>query len=290
MTGEIFALLSAGFYGIAGVSITRGRATARGDNGVFLSVLFTAFLALMVWVYLAAPIGPELYSRNGLKGVVLFVSSGVFATALGRNLMYRSTELLGAVNASLLRRLIPVLSVPSAMLLLGESPDTWVLLGGALILFGVFIYLNPDFEGMQSLAKNGLMFGIGSAVCYALAYSQRRLALEFYPDPVLGTFIGAVAGIAWIFFSGWHAGKLDHLLRDMGPWHRVTAVALSLGQLLQFFALQATSVPRVATIGSLDVFISAALAGWVLRSEQIRLGRFLVAAITAMIGTVVIFM
>ena len=290
MTGEIFALLSAGFYGIAGVAITKGRETARGDNGVFLSVLFTAFLTCMVWMYFAAPIRPELYSRDGLKGIVLFVLSGVFATALGRNLMYRSTELLGAVNASLLRRLIPVLSVPSAMLVLGEAPDIWVLLGGALILFGVFFYLNPDFEGMRSLAGNGLMFGVGSAMCYALAYSQRRLGLEFCPDPVLGTFIGAVAGAAWIFFLGWHAGKLDRLLRDIGAWHWAAAFALSLGQLLQFFALQAASVPRVATIGSLDVFFSAVLAGWVLRSEQIRPGRFLFAAITAMIGTVVIFM
>ena len=289
MTGEIFALLSAGLYGIAGVAITKGHATARGDNGVFLSVLFTAFLTLVVWACFAAPVRPELYSRDGLKGVVLFALSGVFATALGRNLMYRSTELLGAVNASLLRRLIPVLSVPSAMLILGEPPDVWVLLGGALILFGVFFYLNPGFQGMQSMAGTGLMFGVGSATCYALAYSQRRLGLEFCPDPVLGTFIGAVAGAAWIFVIGWHAGKLDHLLRDMGRWHWVTAVALSLGQLLQFFALQAASVPRVAAIGSLDVLFSALLAGWVLRSEQVRLGRFLIAAITAMIGTVVIF-
>lgn len=289
MTGEIFALLSAGFYGIAGVAITKGRETARGDNGVFLSVLFTAFLTLVVWACFAAPVRPELYSRDGLKGVVLFVLSGVFATALGRNLMYRSTELLGAVNASLLRRLIPVLSVPSAMLILGEAPDVWVLLGGALILFGVFFYLDPGFQGMQSMAGNGLMFGVGSATCYALAYSQRRLGLEFCPDPVLGTFIGAVAGAAWIFFLGWHAGKLDRLLRDIGAWHWAAAFALSLGQLLQFFALQAASVPRVATIGSLDVFFSAVLAGWVLRSEQIRPGRFLFAAITAMIGTVIIF-
>ena len=289
MTGEIFALLSAGLYGIAGVAITKGHATARGDNGVFLSVLFTAFLTLVVWACFAEPVRPELYSRDGLKGVVLFVLSGVFATALGRNLMYRSTELLGAVNASLLRRLIPVLSVPSAMLILGEAPDVWVLLGGALILFGVFFYLNPGFQGMQSMAGTGLMFGVGSATCYALAYSQRRLGLEFCPDPVLGTFIGAVAGAAWIFFLGWHAGKLDRLLRDIGAWHWAAAFALSLGQLLQFFALQAASVPRVAAIGSLDVLFSALLAGWVLRSEQVRLGRFLIAAITAMIGTVVIF-
>ena len=288
MTGEIFALLSAGFYGIAGVAIAEGRATARGDNGVFLSVLFTALLTLAVWVCFAAPARPELYSRDGLKGVVLFVLSGVFATALGRNLMYRSTELLGAVSAGLLRRLVPVLSVPSAMLILGEAPDVWVLLGGALILFGVFFYLDPGFGEMRSLAGKGLMFGVGSATCYALAYSQRRLGLEFCPDPVLGTFIGAVAAAAWILFLSWHGGKLDRLLRDIGPWHWAAAAALSLGQLLQFFALQAASVPRVAAIGSLDVFFSAVLAGWVLRSERIRTGRLLAAATAAMIGTIII--
>ena len=39
MTGEAFAVLAALAYGVAGVAIVQGRPMARGDNGVFLSVL-----------------------------------------------------------------------------------------------------------------------------------------------------------------------------------------------------------------------------------------------------------
>ena len=50
-----------------------------------------------------------------------------------------------------------------------------------------------------------------------------------------------------------------HLTSDRTPAHWRTAIALSAGQLLQFFALKFTSVATVAILGSLEVLFSAAL-------------------------------
>lgn len=45
MTGEGFALLAALGYGLASVTIIKGKAAAQGDNGVFLSVVVTAVVS-----------------------------------------------------------------------------------------------------------------------------------------------------------------------------------------------------------------------------------------------------
>ena len=54
MPGEVLALLAALAYGAAGLSIVMGKAGARGDNGVFLSVLVTAAVLSVVAFPMAA--------------------------------------------------------------------------------------------------------------------------------------------------------------------------------------------------------------------------------------------
>ena len=50
MTGEEFALLAALSYGLAGVTIVKGKAMAQGDNSVFLSVVVTAVASGLLWL------------------------------------------------------------------------------------------------------------------------------------------------------------------------------------------------------------------------------------------------
>lgn len=55
------------------------------------------------------------------------------------------------------------------------------------------------------------------------------------------------------------AAGLRHATCDHGPWHWITALALSAGQTLQFLALKSTAVSVVAVLGTLEVFFSAGL-------------------------------
>lgn len=50
MSASDFALLAALSHGAAGVTIVKGEQSARGDNGVFLSVLATVALAARLWL------------------------------------------------------------------------------------------------------------------------------------------------------------------------------------------------------------------------------------------------
>ncbi|PVA05461.1 DMT family transporter [Thalassorhabdomicrobium marinisediminis] len=289
MIGELYALLAALAYGAAGVAIQRGRATARGDNGVFLSVLVTAALTFSIWALWGRVPLDALLAPDTAPAIGLFVAAGLLSTVLGRTWMFRATERTGPVTASLLRRLTPVFGLPLAFVMLSELPDGATLAGAALVLAGVMIYLPPRALRTGTLSRIGLAFGVGSAGAYALAYTLRSAALEPLPDAALGTCIGALAGLVWIVATAslrrGRKGRLTALVVDHGPWHLLAALALSLGQFLQFLALQTTTVVSVATLGTLEVVFAALLLAALTGQRPAQLPRLIGAGAVALAGT-----
>ena len=294
MIGEVLALLGAGAYGLAGLSILRGQVTARGDNGVFLSVVVTAALSFLLWLVAGRVPLRVVIGGGGLPSLGFFALAGLASIVLGRMTMYRATVALGAVRASLLRRLTPVFAILFAVVLLGEVPRATTLLGGAIILGGVLIYLAPATGGARSRPPppGGLAIGTASALFYALSFILRRMGLDGVPDAALGTCLGALAGGVWMLAAAaLRPGRgIRALTLDRGPWHWLAAGALSVGQILQFFALQSASVAVVAILGALEVVFTALLILLFQPSEPVARGRFLLAAALAMAGTAVLML
>ena len=292
MIGEALALLGAGAYGLAGLSILRGQATARGDNGVFLSVVVTAALSCLLWLVAGRVPLRAVLTGGGLPSLGIFALAGLASIVLGRMTMYRATVALGAVRASLLRRLTPVFAILFAVVLLGEVPRASTLLGGAVILGGVLLYLAPSKAGSRPLPPWGLAIGGASALFYALSYILRRMGLDGVPDAALGTCLGALTGGVWMMAAAaLRPGRgVRALILDRGPWHWLTAAALSVGQILQFFALQSASVAAVSILGALEVVFTALLIVLFQPSEPVARGRFLLAAALALTGTAVLML
>lgn len=292
MSGEFLAILAALAYGLAGVSIVRGKAAARGDNGVFLSVVLTAILSCFLWLGWGTVKLAELLNPDGFTAIAIFALAGIFSNVLGRQSMYRATEHIGAVQAGLLRRLTPLFALPCAFLILNELPGSPTLLGGALILVGVLVYMRfPSATGTSGL-RAGLILGTLSPLAYALAYTFRGLGLDQMPDAAFGSCVGAVVAAAWFlaiivirkgFQSGWHFITVDRSAR-----HLQTALALTTGQLLQFFALKTTTVVSVSVLGTLEVLFSALIILLFTKCEPIAIKRLLIASLLAMVGTALV--
>lgn len=294
MTGQTLAVLAALAYGLAGVFIVRGKATARGDNGVFLSVILTAGLSCILWLGWGKVALSDLLASDGLSALAIFALAGLLANGLGRQSMYRATEKVGAVLTGLLRRLIPLFAIPCAFLILDERPDLATLSGGGLVLVGVLVYMRLPAARAASGATAGLVLGTFSALAYALAYTLRSLGLETVPDAALGAFVGALVGAASLLAfavigKGAHGG-MRFLTVDHGIRHWLTALTLSLGQLLQFFALKTASVVSVAVLGTLEVLFSALIILLFTRCETVAMTRLLIASLFAMAGTALLFL
>ncbi len=293
MTGEFFALLSAACYGTASVTIGKAKETAVGDNGVFLSIIVTCGLTLILWLMWGSVSFSQVWTYDSLPGLGAFALAGFFSTVLGRTAMYRATERIGAVKASLFRRAIPVFALPSALVLLGEWPNLNELIGGAFIVLGALSYQMLPRRDPVFPDRIGDLIGIGSAVLYALAYVLRRIGLEHIADPLFGTLAGALLGLVWVvastYFSKNTKAGLGSYLSDRGPWHWVTALALGTGQTFQFFALSAAPVSTVAILGALDVFFAAALISLIARKQSYDGRSLILSAGIALVGSVIFF-
>ncbi|NUH63891.1 DMT family transporter [Sulfitobacter sp. S0837] len=289
MSGELYALLAALAYGFAGVAITKGRATARGDNGLFLSVIATALLSGLIWV-LWGTVSVRAMSADSLRPMALFALAGLMATVFGRLFMFKATERTGPVIAGLLRRLTPVFGLLLGYLFLSEWPGEVTLAGAAIVTGAVLVYLRPASLNEASFSRIGLAFGVGSAAAYAFAYTLRSAALESLPDAAFGTFVGALVGgfcilAAALLRQG--QAPLRTLLVDRGRWHLLTAAALSSGQFLQFLALKTASVVTVATLGTLEVFFAAMILRWMTGARPANLWRLVTAGSAALVGTAI---
>lgn len=277
-------------YALAGVAISKGKAHAKGDNGVYLSCIVTAVLAAVLWAGGGIERPPLDQAQTLGFAMAAFALAGVFSTVLGRIAMYRSTEVLGAVAAGLVRRLTPLFAVVFGWLLLRDTPSRTELIGGALILGGVLLYLARPVV----ISRRGLLIGIGSAACYALAYSLRGVGLESLPDPALGALIGALVGCIWFpceaILHQDRARRLSRLIADRTRWHWVSALALGGGQVMQFYALQTVNVAVVAVLGSLDVLFTLGFALLLGVAGSVALFRLIPALGLAILGSAILFL
>ena len=293
MSGEFYALLAAIANGVAGVAIVRGKASAKGDNGVFLSVLITLLISYILWMGWGTSSLDTIFAPENIGALAVFAAAGFFSTVLGRITLYRATEQIGAVSTIVLRRLTPVFALPLGFLLVGELPDLTTISGSLLVILAVIIYLAPDKYWFLEFRTNGFLLGIASAIFYAVAYTLRSLGLDTVPDAAFGAFIGALIGCLWFVLragiSHSPAQRLKALCVDHNRWHMVTAISMSTGQILQFFALKTASVFSVTTIGTLEVFFSAVLGIWLTRTPINRASIFFAAGILSMAGTALMF-
>lgn len=289
MTGEGFALLAALAYGLAGVTITKGKSTARGDNGVFLSVVLTAAVSGVLWLGWGQVTFAALATVGAVEPVAVFIAAGLFSMVLGRTTMYRATEQIGPVAASLLRRLTPVIALPIGIMFLAEVPGPQTYLGAGLVIAAVMIYIGKPAQDPGEFTRLGWLLGVGSAGFYAVSYVLRSHGLDQLPDAALGTFIGAIAGMTYmtgVAIIGTNPMvRLRNLFMDHGPWHWLTAFTLSAGQISQFFALKSASVVVVATLGSLEVFFTAILGAFLIGGPALCARRIWLPAGVAVAGT-----
>lgn len=301
--GELLALISAACYGFSAVAISKNAEAGGTANGAYLSVVLTAALAGGLWLVMGRPLPPAggpLY-----QGLLFSALAGVLANVFGRVVMFRATELLGAVEIGILRRLIPVFAALFAVVFLSERITAAMGLGFALIFAAVAIVIAtapPDTRSAATPARarsrapgdlrRGRLLGAASSASYAGSYVSRKFALQGLPDPLMGTFIGAVTGLlcagAIALVSPRGRSDLRALLRRPSRWETVAAASVSAGQIVLFFALNHADVTVVAILGSVEIFVAAWLSALLLKTEHRPGPGFAVASLLALAGTAII--
>jgi len=301
--GEALAASSAILFSLSNVTIALGtrKTQGKGANGALLSVFISAGLAACMWPFIGLPLDSFPDAPERMSAMGWFIVAGILATFLGRDLLYKSIQGLGVVQAAAVKRLNPFFSTLLALVVLGEviSPKA----GGGIALialsFGLIIResLMRANRNTGPVDKDGprlvdYLFGPGSALAYAFAYIARKFGLLHVADPVLGTLVGAVAGIACYYIAGIFSRRYRSsalgVFSTANRWQVMAGVFMSLGQMAQFGSLQFAEVSRVVMITSSEIFISIFLSVYVFRLEKTPSTTTFVAAIAAMFGVMLI--
>lgn len=296
LLGQILAVLSAASFALSNnfVSLTR---RSGGDRGVLFSVLVTMVMSGLLWAVLEAPARDWTAAREHWGAVGWFALSGVFAMVFGRSLVFESIRRLGVTRSTAVKRLDPFFSVALAAILLSEPIYGEDLAGMAAIAAAFGLLMRESLPGRRAFDTNSppapyYLFGVFSALAYALANVVRKVALVDLSMPAFGTFVSAVTGFACFgilaLASERYRAHFRSLFSGLDRWVVSSAVMVSIGQILLFAAFSYESVSTVVMIVSMEIFISIFLSVLIFRSERIPGLPALSAAGLAMVGVVLV--
>ena len=299
---DIIALLAATCWAGANTCIARGSSHQGGENGAFLSILLTAFIAGVVWLIGGGTDGQALNT----DGLAWFVAAGALTIFVGRVFFHSSVQYMGAVRSSSVKRLVPLFSVVLGVVCLGESLNLSALVGMALIFagFGVLVWeskqkITPHHPGdaayqgpTRQTLRMGMVYGVVSAGAYATGNMSRKFGLLHIPEPAFGAMLGALVGailfLASAVFLQSYREAVKNTLQKPNPWLLSAGILASAGQLLYFVAIDWSSLSRATLIVSMDVFLTI-LVALVFFQKREAVNRYAVAAAAlGVLGTGVI--
>ena len=295
MIGEGLAFVSALCFAFGSIAIVKSRPATRSDNGLLLSIVLTGLFALAAWLFFGRPL-PAKGGSEWWPAIGWFAAAGIFSTVWGRMTLYRSVQLAGVVRATTIRRLTPFFSALFAWVLLGEMLSPIATLGlAALAASFALLYIDnrkPD-DGMlskESISK-GCFLALLCALTYAASYVFRSGGLAGVPDPFFGAFIGAATALLYYCVTGAISRTATIQVRSLYAVDRFQFAAasfISLGQVIQFVALNHTTVARVAVVNSVEIFLSTYLAVFIFRTERFPSALAVTATTLATIGLIAV--
>jgi drug/metabolite transporter (DMT)-like permease len=132
---------------------------------------------------------PEAFNWTAIG---LFITSGIFASTLGRLLNFTSIERLGVPLSAAIIGSNPLF----AAVFLGEQvATTTTLLGTILVVAGIAVARSGG-NAVKKLRGRDLVLPIAAATFYSASSVTRKAALNILPESALGAVVGAMATVA----------------------------------------------------------------------------------------------
>ncbi|MGI9535815.1 MAG: DMT family transporter [Desulfocapsaceae bacterium] len=129
----IGCVLSWSAYSLIGRSVLKSMTPL---SAVFYSALFGALMLLPTTMIDGVPPDPSLYSSLDWLNLLFL---GILGTAAGFSLYYRAITKIGATRSGVFINLVPLFSIVLAWMLLNETVNISVLIGGTILMSGVYL-------------------------------------------------------------------------------------------------------------------------------------------------------
>lgn len=291
--GGALALLSMLTYGACMVLVSVGMRKMRSEPGSLLAAAAGVPAGLLVSA-LQLAFGEV---RPGITAwaVLAFALAGIFSTYLGRWLVFKSIELIGPSGSAALQSTSPLLTALFAWVFLGETVGWMGMRGIVLAILGlVSMSLGLHRRAAGNAPAGGgprpantmlwgtLLFGVASAAAYSGSHIARGFAVRIWNEPLLGTSIGAAAGLLALLVAS--RNKLPVYRREILANRKGAALFAGIG-VLQFIAqslviasMRYIPVSVAALISMCTPLVVMPVSYFLLRNQE-RLNRVMVLGI-----------
>lgn len=178
----LLSLAAACLFGVSTVVAKRGLASVH-PQAASLVVIGT-----VVVLYLTtSPLWMQ--AKDWLTtGFWIFVLNGFMHPFLSMYLAMEATSRTGPTVAATFSATAPLFAALTAVAFLGESLNTWIVLGTLATVVGVMA-LSWSPRGTGNLLRAALLFATGAAVVRGLNHTIGKWGLESMPNPIMASFV-----------------------------------------------------------------------------------------------------
>lgn len=260
---EFFALLSSLGFATSHILIRRGLAKSNPLAGFCISISISA---ITLWI-LAALYLP--LSAFWTHTIWYFVVGGVFASGLGRWLVYIAIDKLGVARSIPVASTSPMFASILAVFLVGEQWTFLAFVGTVFIIGGVIIISRTHTQKM-AWRRADLIFPLMAALSFALSANVRKLGFLIENLPLMASCANATTGLVlgMILIAGQGGVKVMRMPKHILGWFLGAGLCNTAGMLANFYALSTGDVVIVEPLISTNPVLSVILTAIFLRDVE----------------------
>jgi drug/metabolite transporter (DMT)-like permease len=249
--GITFALLGTFLLSLGTILVRRGLV----ESDFLSATVITNLIGAVVFCILSL-LTVSFKSANPV-GIVLFALAGLFSPAFTRLTLFKGMEKLGAsINASIFA-VYPLFSSLLAVLLLGERPSFGVWVGIICIICGIIV-IERNIRGTSiksaSPRRMWLAFPLVSALLLGFANVLRKMGLNVYNEPIVGSAIAYLSAICLYVLLSTNMKKSKSVNRKSLRLFWKAGLMICAGYFCTYYALGYGEVSTLAPLMSIEPF------------------------------------
>ncbi|MGC8621237.1 MAG: EamA family transporter [Caldisphaera sp.] len=214
----------------------------KGNSSMSLTFVSLIFGLPIILISLLIPLGKLTMTLNSL---IFYLLAGIVNFTIGRSSLYASISRLSSSGGSILSSTSALFGFLMGWILLDEKVTVIMAIGVILIMISVYI-ASGGFK--NNLSLTGIIFGLITGLSIAIAVVLIKLGDQDGGQPVLGTLIAYLSGIAFSYI-GFKRNpiKVIELKRLAFPL-AIMGTAAAAGQIMRYIALLTAEASVVAPL------------------------------------------
>ena len=264
MPAEMFALANAFLFALHNMLTKKGLRYSNPGTAVITSLAIN-----LIFLWAVSILFVPLASLAS-AGILIFVLVGLFQPGLTRFLTYKGIETIGIAITDPIRATTPLFSAVTAVLFLGEQMTLPIGVATILIIAGITL-LSHRGGSMQQVRFLYILYPLLASLLAGCSQVLRKVGLGAVPHPFLAAAVTSSSSFVVALLTLWVSGKGKEFLRldrRALPFYLPAGVAVSLGMVSIYYALDLGKVTVVIPISSIGPFFSLIFSALFLRDME----------------------